>query len=140
MPCMRNDSHYSLGDCSTSVTWSPQAHHVYSTLKRRRKDRFHVASTWNTCIVFVAIPCNITQILHGLPLNIKTYSPEVSNIQRHEANSEQNSILGVLPRYLYVCVLCKIDFGFTRRVYLVKWTEKRVVLPDCIYCETLRRL
>ena len=91
-------------------------------------------------VVFVAIPCNITQILHGLPLNTKTCSPEASNIQRHEANSEQNSILGVLPRYLYVCILCKIDFGFTWRVDLVKWTEKRVVLLGRIYCETLSRL
>ena len=30
-----------------------QTHHVYSTLKRRRNDRFHVAWTWNTRGVFV---------------------------------------------------------------------------------------
>ena len=28
-------------------------HHVYSMLKRRGNDRFHVVSTWNTCGVFV---------------------------------------------------------------------------------------
>ena len=30
-----------------------QTHHVYSTLKRRGNDRFHVVSTWNTRGVFV---------------------------------------------------------------------------------------
>ena len=30
-----------------------QTHHVYSTLKRRGNDRFHVSSTWNTLGVFV---------------------------------------------------------------------------------------
>ena len=30
-----------------------QTHHVYSTQKRRRNDRFHVVSTWNTRGVFV---------------------------------------------------------------------------------------
>ena len=28
-------------------------HHVYSTLKRRGNDCFHVVSMWNTCGVFV---------------------------------------------------------------------------------------
>ena len=32
---------------------SLQTHHVYSTLKRRGNDRFHVISTWNTRGVFV---------------------------------------------------------------------------------------
>ena len=30
-----------------------QTHHVYSTLRRRRSDCFHVISTWNTRGVFV---------------------------------------------------------------------------------------
>ena len=30
-----------------------QTHHVYSTLKRRGNDWFHVVSTWNTGSVFV---------------------------------------------------------------------------------------
>ena len=54
----------------------------------------------------MVIPCNVTQILHGLLLNIKTYSPEVSNIQRRETDSEKN------PRFECVRVLCKTDFGF----------------------------
>ena len=29
-----------------------ETHHVYSRLKRRENDRFHVASTWNTRGVF----------------------------------------------------------------------------------------
>ena len=32
---------------------SPQTHHVYSTLKQRGNDGFHVVSTWNTRGVFV---------------------------------------------------------------------------------------
>ena len=35
---------------------SLQTHHVYSTLKRRRNDRFHVVSTWNTHGLFVGFP------------------------------------------------------------------------------------
>ena len=30
-----------------------QTNHVYSTLKRRGNDRFHVVSTWDTRVVFV---------------------------------------------------------------------------------------
>ena len=33
--------------------WTLQTHHVYSTLKRRGNDRFHVVSTSNTRGVFV---------------------------------------------------------------------------------------
>ena len=33
-------------------TLTLQIHHVYSTLKQCRNDRFHVGSTWNTRGVF----------------------------------------------------------------------------------------
>ena len=34
---------------------SLDTHHVHSTMKRRGKDRFHVAATWNTRGVFVGL-------------------------------------------------------------------------------------
>ena len=40
--------------CTYTYT-SQQTLHVYSTLKRRGNDRFHVVSTWNTGGVFVGI-------------------------------------------------------------------------------------
>ena len=36
-----------------SINLTLQTQHVYSTLKWRWNDRFHVVSTWNTCGVFV---------------------------------------------------------------------------------------
>ena len=37
---------------------SLQTQHVYSTLKRRGNDRFHVVSMWNKRGVFVALVVN----------------------------------------------------------------------------------
>ena len=46
-----SQSYFHLQMVITSGTL--QAHHVYSTLKLLRNDRFHVISTWNTRGVFV---------------------------------------------------------------------------------------
>ena len=43
---------------------SLQRHHVYSTLKRRGSDRFHVVSTWNSRVEFVGIfPMNMCKLV-----------------------------------------------------------------------------
>ena len=40
-------------------------HHVYSTLKQRGNDRFHVVSTWNTCDVFVEMEAHRQLVLYS---------------------------------------------------------------------------
>ena len=42
------------GDFFAIIVCAPQTHDVYSTLKRRGNDRFHIVSTRNTRGMFVA--------------------------------------------------------------------------------------
>ena len=49
-----NRNRIEVAGCVTfNTSWRLQTKHVYSTLKRRRNNRFHVVSTWNTCGLFV---------------------------------------------------------------------------------------
>ena len=74
----------------------------------------------------MVIPCNVTQILHGVLLNIKTYSPEVSNIQRRETDSEKIRVLNAYVFYV------KLTLDLFEGLILLNEPRKMVVFKENI--------
>ena len=87
--CDQTLPQYTSGNCWThreNVRFSKifrsetylQTHHVYSTLKRRGNNHFHVVSTWNICGVFVGLGVNFSPGIQRNLLEMIWKSSEVN--------------------------------------------------------------
>ena len=97
-----------LINCEVIINFLLQTRHVYSTLKQRGNNCFHVVSTWNTFGLFVGMRFLIQklEVLNGnsiyLLLNyLKTH--EYKEVDQLSHSQNKTSIFG------FYLILCRLD-------------------------------
>ena len=110
---------YYMNQSNQQLIHTLQTNHVYSTLKQRGNDRFHVVSTWNTRGVFAGYePIETYQTL-----NMK------SNIQHEQRMGECINQYSDLHNHLHNEYSTTIPLDILRKLNLYKMLRRR---PGCV--------
>ena len=93
-----------------------QTHHVYSTLKRRGNDCFHVVSTWNTRGVFVGLTAKL--LLHCVKIvRIRSYCGKM----RTRITPNTGAFYAVLALALYENIWLIGDYNYNPMESQITW-------------------